>query len=428
MKILIVHYRYFISGGPERYLFNVKNALEEMGHTVIPFSIKNSRNEKSEYEEYFVRNIGDSDEVFVNKYPKTIKTYLDLVDREFYSFHVKNKLEQLIKEEKPDICYLLAYKRALSPSVIDICKKYNIPVINRISDYNTVCGNGSLYRDGKFCDMCLENDKYCLSYNCIKGSKVFSLMRYLSIKLHNAINIHDKISAYVCTNQYMAEMMYKYGYDSKKLTVIPTFFKEDNDIKSWNKSNNVNINKINFLFIGNIDETKGIYDLLEALTFLKKEVTNFHLYIVGGLHFEENERVMSLVNENKLNDHITFVPFMSSKEVYRFYLRANVVILPARWVENLPNTLVESIYFNRPVVIPNYGSFKYTTDESVSFSYKALSSNSLYKQLLNICKDPEQIREKSQNCSQYFIKHYSEDTHMKKLIRLFEESKQNEDI
>ena len=28
MRILLVNYRYFISGGPEKYLFNIKKMLE----------------------------------------------------------------------------------------------------------------------------------------------------------------------------------------------------------------------------------------------------------------------------------------------------------------------------------------------------------------------------------------------------------------
>lgn len=32
MKIALVNYRYFISGGPERYLFNIKSLLEARGH------------------------------------------------------------------------------------------------------------------------------------------------------------------------------------------------------------------------------------------------------------------------------------------------------------------------------------------------------------------------------------------------------------
>ena len=39
MRILLVNYRYFISGGPEKYMFNIKTMLENQGHEVIPFSI-----------------------------------------------------------------------------------------------------------------------------------------------------------------------------------------------------------------------------------------------------------------------------------------------------------------------------------------------------------------------------------------------------
>jgi len=49
MKILLVNYRYFISGGPERYMFNVKAALESKGHTIITFSVKHFRNENTAY-------------------------------------------------------------------------------------------------------------------------------------------------------------------------------------------------------------------------------------------------------------------------------------------------------------------------------------------------------------------------------------------
>ena len=40
MNIIIANYRYFISGGPERYMFNITDALKENGHNIIPFSVK----------------------------------------------------------------------------------------------------------------------------------------------------------------------------------------------------------------------------------------------------------------------------------------------------------------------------------------------------------------------------------------------------
>ena len=81
MKIVLVNYRYFFSGGPERYLFNIKELLENKGHEVIPFSIKSSRNvpvivngkERPELEEKYFLDIVD-DEVYFAQSAKKKKS------------------------------------------------------------------------------------------------------------------------------------------------------------------------------------------------------------------------------------------------------------------------------------------------------------------------------------------------------------------
>lgn len=426
MKILIVHYRYFISGGPERYLFNLKDALEARGHEVIPFSIKNSKNVESIYSSYFVENIGKSDEVFVGKYPKTLRTYTDLVTREFYSFEVKRKLKKLIIDAHPDICYLLVYKRALSPSVIDACRDMGIPVINRISDYNPVCGAASLYHEGKFCDTCFtDSDRSLLKKHCVKGNKLFSTMRYLSIKFSEALRIDEKISGYVCTNGFMKEMMIRRGYDARKLQVIPTFFCEKSEYATADKAMRSDFNILRLLYIGNIDESKGIYDLVEAMAILKRHTSAFHLSIVGGLHKEENQRMLDLLARKDLTEHVTFEQFRSDGRVFEYYLDNHITVLPARWTENLPNTLIESLYFHRPVIVPQWGSFKYTTDLSVAFYYQALSVTSLADTLGEIMANPQLIIGKSNACEVFFRANFAEQTHLNSLLNLFNNTLRN---
>lgn len=420
MKILIVHYRYFISGGPERYLFNLKDALEARGHEVIPFSIKNSQNVESSYGSYFVENIGESDEVFVDKYPKTLRTYIDLVSREFYSFGVKRKLKKFIADIRPDICYLLVYKRALSPSVIDACYDMGIRVINRISDYNPVCGAASLYHEGKFCDACFsDSDKSLLKKHCVKGSKLFSTMRYLSIKFSEVLKMDKKISGYVCTNGFMKEMMTRRGYDPRKLQVIPTFFCEKPEYVAVDKAMRSDFDILRLLYIGNIDESKGIYDLVEAMAILKRYTSTFHLSIVGGLHQEENLRMLNLLAQKDLTEHVTFEPFRSDGRVFEYYLDNHITVLPARWSENLPNTLIESLYFHRPVIVPQWGSFKYTTDLNIAFYYQALSVKSLADTLGEIMANPQLITRKSNACEAFFQANFAERTHLDSLLSLF---------
>ncbi len=61
MRILLVNYRYFVSGGPEKYLFNIQKRLTDEGHEVIPFSVHSNRNVLTPYDRYFVEPIGGRD-------------------------------------------------------------------------------------------------------------------------------------------------------------------------------------------------------------------------------------------------------------------------------------------------------------------------------------------------------------------------------
>ena len=41
MRVIIANYRYFIAGGPEKYMFKFMESAKKMGIDVIPFSVNN---------------------------------------------------------------------------------------------------------------------------------------------------------------------------------------------------------------------------------------------------------------------------------------------------------------------------------------------------------------------------------------------------
>jgi hypothetical protein len=117
-----------VSGGPERYMFNIKEVLEKNGHTVVPFSVKNQKNSFTEYEKYFIKPVSDDEAVYFSEYNKfnvatTFRSFL----RMFYSFEAKKKLNRLIRVVKPDIIYVLHYQNKISASIFDAAKKKQNP-------------------------------------------------------------------------------------------------------------------------------------------------------------------------------------------------------------------------------------------------------------------------------------------------------------
>ena len=139
MKILLVNYRYFISGGPEKYMFNIKKMLEEHGHEVIPFSIMSNKNVETSYSKYFVEPIGSRDAVYFDEVKKTTKSIWQMITRGIYSLEVKKAIQKEILEEKPDLVYIIHFVNKLSPSVITGAKKLGVPVVLRLSDYFLLC-------------------------------------------------------------------------------------------------------------------------------------------------------------------------------------------------------------------------------------------------------------------------------------------------
>lgn len=159
MKIILVNYRYFISGGPERYYFNIKEILERNGHVVIPFSVKNSRNFSSDYETYFLDRL-DDEVYFAHSNKKSMKVILKSFSRMFYSFEAKRKFRQLLTDTNPDLVYIMQYHNKISPSIIDAAKNLGIPVIHRISDFQYMCPNALFYNGVKgVCEECLNGNR-----------------------------------------------------------------------------------------------------------------------------------------------------------------------------------------------------------------------------------------------------------------------------
>ena len=64
MKILFINYAHFITGGSERYLFNIVDKVKSHGHEVIHFSMVSKDNYKCSEEEYFASPINDNKDFF----------------------------------------------------------------------------------------------------------------------------------------------------------------------------------------------------------------------------------------------------------------------------------------------------------------------------------------------------------------------------
>jgi len=414
MKIVLVNYRYFISGGSERYMFNIISLLESKGHEVIPFSVKHIQNEPSIYESYFIDAIGCGEEIYGHEYKRNFKTIFKVLSRMIYSFEAKRKFKELLVKEKPDIIYILQFQNKISCSIIDIAYKLNFPIVQRISDFSHICIDAILYRYEKkeICEQCLNGSKINGVFNkCANNSFIISVIKVLALKVQDVLNIRNKISAFIIPANSTVSKFIEFGIKEEKIVHIPTFFK-------FKKENFGNLSYTNyFLYVGRIEPDKGLFTLIKAF-----ENTNYNLIIIGFSNDGYDVSIKEYLKDKKHN--ITFTGKLNFDEIAPILEKCLCTICPTEWYDNFPNSVLESYAFKKPVIASNLGSLnEIVIENKTGIHFEAGNYESLRIALNYMDSNKNDVIRMGENAYTELKTNYSEQQHYEKLIDVFDNVK-----
>lgn len=416
VRIALVNYRYFVAGGPERYLFNIQKALEIRGHTVIPFSVQNSGNQKSEYEPLFLSPIGKGNEVYFSDYKKTPIDYLKGFGRMVYSLEAKRTFKKFLQKTKPDLIYILYFQNKISCSIVDVAYAMKIPMVQRISDYSLLAPCDHLYDQTKriICEKCLSSKglRNAVENRCVYQSKIFSAVKSLALFVQKERKTSQKISQYVFPSKFTLEKFAENGFDRKKLLQIPTPF------HFGNLRQDLKVEYLPFaLYVGRIDPDKGVETLIDA--FLG---TEFPLKIIGFSSTVGYEEAL----KEKLNGQkhrIEFLGKMDFAHIQEYLAKCLFTIVPSEWYDNLPNTLLESYAFGKCVVATDIGSLTEAVESGKTgllFQYR--KPEDLRKKVESLFAAPEFAAQMGANALEKIKTFYSMENHVKKLEEVFKQA------
>ena len=336
MKILMVNKFFYINGGSETYYFALKRKLEKEGHIVIDFSMKDKKNFESKYADYFVDNVDYSGSTsLINK----LKMGINII----YSQEAKRKFEELVIKTKPDIVHLHIFQHQLSPSILDVCKKYNLPTVYTAHDLKMVCLNYKMMHHGHVCEDCKDGHMYhCALNKCVKDSFSKSCINTVEGYLHKWRKSYDAIDYIITPSEFYKTKFEEFGVQPNRLVHIPNFL--DREVPTVNDRED---QEKYYLYFGRLSEEKGILTLIKAI-----ENVNANLYIVGsGPLRGEIERYIS----SRELYNIKLLGFKSGQELIDIVGNARAVVLPSEWYENGPYSAIEALQVGRPIIGANIG-------------------------------------------------------------------------
>lgn len=387
--------------------------LEENGHQVIPFSIKHSLNRPTEYSSYFLEPIGKGEEIYFRNYKKNnLKDIVHLVGRLFYSFEAKIKFSQLIQDTKAELVYILCYENKISPSIINAAKKFNIPVVIRISDFGLICATNLLYsyKKNEICEKCLKKKRrYLVIYKCFHDSYLYSILKYFSYFFHDFLKINQKVDAFVIPSRFTVNKFVQYGIPIQKIFHIPTFFNYGN-YSSYAQ----NIEYENFaLYVGRIEAEKGIKTLVDA--FID---TDYQLKIIGFTSTNYDEFINRYLAGKKHN--ISFLGKMDFNEIVQYLQKCRFTIITSEIYDNFPNAVLESFAFKKAVIATNVGSLvELVEDKNTGLLFKYRDSNDLRKKAHELFTNKKKAIMLGENGFLKLNKEFSKEKHYESLLKLF---------
>ncbi len=419
MKILLANYRYFVSGGPERYMFNVSDALQIRGHTVVPFSVQYRRNLPTPYSKYFVSPIGSVDDVYFDEHARFPATVLKTLERLFYSSEVRTAVRRLVQVERPDIAYVLHYLRKLSPALLVGLKEEGVPIVVRLSDYQMCCPQAHFLRGGEPCRLCASGDLFpSIRHGCIKGSVPASFVNALATWYHRSKGYFDLIDRFVVTNSFMLETMLAAGVSEKRIALIPTFAK-DQEIRPEFVSQKADV----VAYVGRVEFLKGVHVLIEAVGLIAQRFPEvaWRFEIAGEGDQAYLAQLRQRCQQLGITTRVAFLGLLQGDALSDLFARSQAQVVPSLWFENLPNSLLEGYAAGVPAIGSDIGSLPGTiTQGKTGFLFRTGDPQSLADTLVGCWRNRTGLSDMGLAARLLAATEYSENRHLDRLTHLFD--------
>jgi len=166
------------------------------------------------------------------------------------------------------------------------------------------------------------------------------------------------------------------------------------------------LEKINFCFVGGLNEHKGVHLILQALTLLKdrSKIGTFH-FVGDGPERSKFEKLAKNLNMN-----IKFHGFLKKDKINAIYSQSHFVVLPSK-SEGFPKVIGEGMNFGCVPIVSNVSSIgQYIVENENGFLLNQLDSHNLvniFKKALSLSNNQyKSMQQKNYQIAEKFTYEY----------------------
>ncbi len=188
--------------------------------------------------------------------------------------------------------------------------------------------------------------------------------------------------------------------------------------KSLHKKRN---NHMNLLFIGELNENKGIFDLIKISKELLRHRNDFILRIVGKEKLKGvKKQAQDEINASNMSDYVKLIGERRDKEKIKVFQQSDIFILPS-YIENFPVTIVEAMRAGLPVLTTPVGSIpEIITNKENGYLIEPGDIHSFVKRILDLSKDSKLRQKMAQRNQEKALNQFNPIQYTKQLTKIYD--------
>jgi glycosyltransferase involved in cell wall biosynthesis len=267
------------------------------------------------------------------------------------------RLEETIRVERPDVCLFHNVIPVASLGIYGHARKMKVPVIQYIHNFRPFSPSGTLWVGESVNPAALAGNMWPeILHGGWQGSRLKTLILAWHLKRAIRSGLLNQIDHWISPSQFMKDHFVKAGVSEDRITVIPHCHHgkiretpaEEGDY---------------YLFLGRLDENKGILILLKAWDELasKFEGKIPKLYIAGSGSLETHVKTCSESNPN-----VQHLGHVGGEQKQALLDQCRAVIIPSICWESLGLTAYEAYASRRPVIASRAGALQETVQDGVT--------------------------------------------------------------
>lgn len=402
MRVLAANKFYFVKGGAERYLFELRRILEERGDEVIPFAMRHPDNDSSEYSDLFVSREDFADGVGALE-------RLRAAARVVYSVEARRKIEALVDRVRPDVAHVHNIAHQLSPSILQGLHAKGVPVVQTLHDYKIVCPNYQMFVNGSVCERCRKwRYRSVLSRKCMRGSLSRSFTVFVEAYLHEVLRTYARtVSVFIAPSLSLRDRMVAHGVDPGRIVHLPYSIALD-AYEPCHEPDGYCV------YIGRLTTGKGLETLLRAAA----AAPEVKLKIAGAGPLDEE--LKATAREIGL-DNVEFVGHSTGDDLRGLFSRALFVVVPSECHENSPLTIYEALAYGKAVVGSSMGGIpELIAEGETGLVFEAGDHEALARCLVDLWADPHRAIEMGRRGRARAESRYAPDAHYRRIREIYE--------